>query len=113
MFYENKIRYYKHVDHCSGRPRFVYCFQNKNMEMYDKYLNHKKDFPSDIKDGSMFTTSCVLMFDFHPKLNMSLIISLRSIRQSEKGLKHISIPENLREYMLNIEIILVIKLSSY
>ena len=90
MFYENKKAYYKHVDHCSGRPGFIYCFQNENMEMYEKNLNYKKDFSftvtgnsetttgyiSDIEGSSMFPTSYVLMFNFHPKLNMSPIISL-------------------------------------
>ena len=53
----------------------------------------------DIEGGSMFATSYVLMFNFHPKLNMSPIISLRSFGQSEKELKHISISENFHEYI--------------
>ena len=78
------------------------------METYEKYLKHKKGFPftvtgdlettngymSDIEGASMFSISCVSMFNFHPKLSMSPIIFLRSFRQSENELEHISIPEN-------------------
>ena len=113
MFYKHKKAYYKHVDHCSGKRGFIYCFQNENMETYEKYLKHKKDFPFivtgnfetttgyifDIEGGSMFATSYVLMFNFHPRFNMSPIISLRSFVQNEKELKHISIPENFHEYI--------------
>ena len=74
------------------RPGFIYCFQNESLETYEKYLQRKKYFPftvvgdletttgyiSEIEGGSIFATSYWLMFNFHPKLNMTPITGLRS-----------------------------------
>ena len=46
----------------------------------------------------MFATSYVL-FNFHPKLNMTPIICLRSFGQSENELKHITIPEKFCKHI--------------
>ena len=72
-----------------------------------KITYKKKDFPftvlgdletttgyiSEVEGGSVFATSCCLMFNFHPKLNMTPITYLRSFGQTEKELKFITIPE--------------------
>ena len=46
-----------------------------------------------IEGGSMFATSYCLMFNFHPKLKMTPVTSLRSFGQNENELKHVTIPE--------------------
>ena len=108
-FFEYKKAFDEQVTHCSGRPGFIYCFQNENMETYEEYLKPKKDFPftvtrdsentkgyiPEIEGGSMFATFYVLMFNFHPKLNMTPNIYLRSFGQSENEVKHITISEKL------------------
>ena len=91
----------------------MYTFQDDRLETYENYLKHKKDFPftvvgdletttryiSEIDGGSMFATSCCLIFNFHPKLKMTPITCLRSFGQSEEELKHISIPEKFWPYI--------------
>ena len=82
-------------------PGFIYTFQEEDVESYENYLKHKKDFPftvsgdlettteyiSETASGSMFTTSYCLMFNFHPKLEITLITCLRSFGQNEQELK--------------------------
>ena len=82
FLYNRKFK--KHVQHCTGRPGFVCCFQNESLEIYKNYPKHKKDFPitktgdletttgyiSEIEGGFMFATSCCFMFNFNLKLQM-------------------------------------------
>ena len=98
----------KHIKHCFGRPGFVYTFQDENLECYENYIKHKKDFPftvvgdletttgyiSEIEGGSMFASSYCLMFNFHPKLKMTPITCLRSFGQNEEELKNIPYQKN-------------------
>ena len=79
-------------------------FQEEDVECYDNYLKHKKDLPftvvedletttgciSEIEGGSMFAKSYCLMFNFHPKLEMTPITCLRSSCQNEQELKFIT-----------------------
>ena len=103
-----------------GCPRFIYCFQNKSRETYEKYLKHKKDFPftvvsgletmvylyiSEIERGSMFATSCCLMFNFHSKLNMLPVNCLHSFGQTEEELKFMKITEKFYRYIDNDDLI--------
>ena len=41
----------------------------------------------------MFATSYCLMFNFHPKLEMTPVMCLRSFGQNENELKHVTILE--------------------
>ena len=52
MFLRYQTKFNRNVKHCSGRPGFVYCFQNEDLETYENYLKHKRDFP--------FTVTCDL-----------------------------------------------------
>ena len=79
-----KRKFEKHVQHCTGRLGFVYCFQNESLETNENYLKHKKDFLftvtgdletatgyiSEIEGGFTFATSCCFMFNFNLKLQM-------------------------------------------
>ena len=47
---------------------------------------------AEIEGGSMFATSYCLTFNFHPKLEMTLITCLRSFGKNEDELKFITIP---------------------
>lgn len=107
MFFRYKRKFNKHIKHCSGCPGFIYSFQNEDIECYENYLKHKKDFPftvvgdletitgyiSEIEGGSMFAISYCLIFNFHPKLDMTPITCLRSFGQNEKELKFITISQ--------------------
>ena len=107
VLFRYKSKFNKHIKWCTGRPGFIYCFQNDSLETYEKYLRHKKDFlftvagdlekttgyKSKKEGGSMFPTSYCLMFNFHPKLNMTPITYVRSFGQTEEELKFITIPE--------------------
>ena len=44
IFFRYLRKYKRHVAHCSGLPGFVHCFQYDNIESYENYLKHKKDF---------------------------------------------------------------------
>ena len=96
MFFRYKNKFIRHVKHCSGRPGFIYTFQEEEVECYENYLKHKKDFPftvvgdletttgyiSEIEGESMFVTSYFLMFNFHPKIEMTPFTCLRSFGQN-------------------------------
>ena len=47
----------------------------------------------EIEGGSVFVTSYCLMFNFHPKLEMTPVMCLRSFGQNENELKHVSVLE--------------------
>ena len=112
-FYKQGKKYHRHIKQCTGRPGFIYMFQDDQIESYENYLKLKRDFPftvvgdleitssyiSEIEGGSMFATSFSLMFNFHPKLNITPITCLRSFGQTEEELKHISIPEEFWSYI--------------
>ena len=113
IFFWYLTKYKKHVAHCSGCLGFLYCFQDYNIESYKNYLKHKKKFPftvvddletttgyiSEVEGGPMFAIPYCLMFNFHPKLNMRPITCLRSLGQTEKELKFITIFGNFWQYI--------------
>ena len=113
MFFRYKNKFIRHVEHCSGRPGFIYTFQEEEVECYENYLKHKKYFPftvvgdletttgyiSEIEGESMFVTSYFLMFNFHPNIEMTPFTCLRSFGQNEKGLKFITLPEKSYPYI--------------
>ena len=113
-----KSKFKKHIKCCTGRPGFIYCFQNESLETYEKYLKHK-DFSftivgdleattgyiSEIEGGSMFATFYCLMFNFHSELNMIPITCLRSLGQTEEEFKFITIPEKFYRSIDNDDLI--------
>ena len=44
MFFRYRKKFLKHVKHCSGPPGFIYSFQDGDVECYENYLRHTKDF---------------------------------------------------------------------
>ena len=113
VFFRYWKKFNKHIKHCSGRPSFVYTFQDENLECCENYIKHKKDFSfavvgdletttgyiSGIEGGSVFATSYCLMLNFHPKLKMTPITCLSSFGQNEEELKNITIPEKCWPYI--------------
>ena len=113
MFFRYKNKFITLVKHCSGRPGFIYTFQDENVECYENCLKHKKYFPFTVvgdletttgyiyetEGGSMFATSYCLMFNFHSKLEMTPITCLRSFGQNEQELKFITVPEKFYPYI--------------
>ena len=55
-FIRYKHKYIKHIKHCSGRPGFICCFQDDEIESYENYIKHKKDFPVTVV-GDLETTT--------------------------------------------------------
>ena len=53
----------------------------------------------EIEGGSMFLTSYCLMFNFHPKLEMTPVTCLGSFGRNENDLKHATILENNFSYI--------------
>ena len=116
-FFRYKHRYTKHIKHCSGRPGFIYCFQDDVIESYENYFKHKKDFPftvvgdlesttgyiSELEGGSTFATSYCIMFSFHPLLEMTPVVRSRSFGQNEKELKFVTIPEDYFQYIDTVD----------
>ena len=92
-FFRYKHRYTKHIKYCSGRPGFIYCFQDDVIESYENYFKHKKDFPftvvgdlesttgyiSELEGGSIFATSYCIMFSFHPLLEMTPVVRSKKL----------------------------------
>ena len=113
MFFRYKNKFSRHIKHCFGCPGFIYTFQDKDAECYENCLKHKKGFPftvvgdfetttgyiSEIEGGSMFAMSYCLMFNFHPKLEMTPITCLRSFGQNEQALKFMTVAEKFYPYI--------------
>ena len=92
MFFRYKNKSIIYVKFCSGRPGFIYTFQDEDVECYGNCLKHKKSFSfivvgnletttgyiSEIESGSMFATSYSLMLNSYPTLEMTPITCLRS-----------------------------------
>ena len=51
IFFRYKGNFLKHIKHCSGRPGFVYAFQNDQVGCCEKYLKFIKDFPFTVVGG--------------------------------------------------------------
>ena len=112
-FFRYKHKFTKHIKHCSGRPGFIYCFQDDGIKSYENYIKHKKDFSftvvgdlettkgyiSELEGGSMFATSSCILFNFHPFLEMTPVVCSRSFSQNEKELKFVTIPQDYIQYI--------------
>ena len=70
-----------------GCPRFIYCFQNKSRETYEKYLKHKKDFPFTVVSG------------------LETVNFLHSFGQTEEELKFMKITKKFYRYIDNDNLI--------
>ena len=113
MFSRYKNKFFKHIKHCSECPGFIYSFQDEDVECYENYLKHKKEFPFtvvgdleittgyilEIGRGSMFATFYCLMFSFHPRLEMTLMTCLRSFGQNERELRFIPVSKKFYSYI--------------
>ena len=113
VFFRYKSKFNKHLKYCSGRPGFIYTFQDDRIESYKNYIKHKKDFPftvigdletttgyiSEIEGGSMFATSYCIMFNFHPLLEMPLIVCSHSFGKIEKELVFVTVPDKYFQYI--------------
>ena len=53
----------------------------------------------EIEGGSMFMASYCLIFNFHPKLEMTPLTCFRSFRQNNLELKFITVPEKFYPYI--------------
>ena len=63
-------------------------------------LETTRGYISEVKGGSMFVASCCLMFNFHPKLDMTPISCLKSLGQNEKELQFITIPQKSSQFKM-------------
>ena len=100
----------KHIECCSRIPGIVYNFNNKNLISFEDNIIYKGDLPLVTYMGfettattdncfnpeqtKMFAVSCVIVFVFHPKLNLDRVIAQRSFGNSIKKLTTI-------DYLIN------------
>ena len=97
-FFRYRYKYTKHIKHCSGRPGFIYCFQDAEIESYENYIKQKgfsftvvghlettTGYISELEGGSMFATSYCIIFNFHPLLEIAPVVCSKSFGQNGKA----------------------------
>ena len=97
-YYSRKNVREKHLQHCTGRPRFVYNFNTRSLLTFEENLKYKTDIaltaytdfettaPTDDcldpEKRRIFAVSYAIIFAFHPKLSIDRIIIERSFGHS-------------------------------
>ena len=97
-YYWRKNKFDRHIENCTGRPGFVYNFNTQNLLTFEENLKFKRDIPltvyidfettaptDDCLDPETRKTnavSYVILFAFHPKLEMKRTIFERSFGHS-------------------------------
>ena len=89
-YYSQKERFDRHIKNCTGRPGFVYNFNIQNLLTFEENLKFKRDIPLKIyidfetttptdncldpETKKMNAVSYMIIFAFHPELEMKRII---------------------------------------
>ena len=97
-FFCRKERFEKHLERCNGKPGFVYNFDTQNVFTFEENLKLKHDIPLtayidfettaptdkmlDPESCKMKAVSYVIIFAFHPQLELKRIIIERSFGHS-------------------------------
>ena len=97
-YYGRKNVWEKHLQHCTGRPGFVYNFNTRRLLTFEENLKYKTDIPLtayidfettaptddclDPENKRMFVVSYAIIFAFHPELSLDCIIIQRSFGHS-------------------------------
>ena len=97
-YYSRKDKFDRHVENCTGKPGYVYNFNIQNLLTFEENLKFKRDVPLTIyidfetttptddcldpETRKMNAVSYVIIFAFHPELEMKRIIIERSFGHS-------------------------------
>ena len=93
------IKYDHHIDSCTDKPGYTYNFNTKSLITFEENLKYKSDIPLtayidfetttptddclDPENAKMFGVSYVIIFTFHPELEIDKVIIERSFGHSE------------------------------
>ena len=97
-YYARKNKFDRHIENCSGKPGYVYNFNIQSLLTFEENLKFKRDIPIsayidfeatapaddrlDQETKKMNAVLYVIIFDFHPDLDMKPIIIERSFGHS-------------------------------
>ena len=98
-YYGRKDKYDRHLDSCTGKPGYIYNFNTQSLITFEENLKHKSDIPLtayidfettaliddclDPENAKMFAVSYLIIFTFHPKLEIDKVIIESSFGHSE------------------------------
>ena len=98
-YYGRKDKYDRHLDSCTGKPGYIYNFNTQSLITFEENLKYKSDIPLtayidfettaltdnclDPENAKMFVVSYVIIFTFHPELEIDKVIIERSFGHSE------------------------------
>ena len=115
-YYGRKDKYDCHVENCAGRPGYVYNFNTQSLLTFEENLKYKGDIPLvayiyfkttaptddclDPENRKMFAVFYVIIFAFHPDLDIDCIIIERSFGHSREKLTSLNY---LRRQQLNFK----------
>ena len=101
-YYGRKDKFNRHLDCCTGRPGYDYNFNTQSLVTFEENLKYKEDVALtayiyfkitvstdkclDPESKKMFVVSYVIIFGFHPELNIDRVIIERSFGCSEHSL---------------------------
>ena len=97
-YYRRKGKFDRHIENCTGKPGYVYNFNIQNILTFEENLKFKRDIPLtayidfettaptddclDPESKKMNAVSYVIIFAFHPDLDLKRVIIERSFGHS-------------------------------
>ena len=98
-YYRRKDKYDRHLGSCTGKLGYIYNFNTQSLIISEENLRYKSDIPLtayidfettaltddclDPENAKMFAISYVIIFTFHPELQIDKAIIERSFGDSE------------------------------
>ena len=98
-YYERKDKYHRHLDSCTGTPGQIYSFNTQSLITFEERLKYKSDIPLtayinfeetaatvnclDPENVEMLVVSYVIIFKFHPELEIDKVMIEHSFGHSE------------------------------
>ena len=98
-YYGRKDKYDRHLGSCAGKPGYIYNFNTQSLITFEGNLKYKSDIPLstyidfettaptddclDLENAKMFAVSYLIIFTFHPELEIDKVITERSFGHSE------------------------------
>ena len=105
-YYTRKDKFDRHFENCTGQPGYVSNFNTQNLLTLEENLKYKGDIPLatyidfettaptdkclEPKNRKTFVVSYVIIFAFHPDLNIDCVIIERSFAHSREKLTSLS-----------------------
>ena len=130
-YYGRKDKFERHMENCTGRPGYVYNFNTQSLLTFEENLKFKCDIPMTAyidfettaptddclgpESKKMFPVSYVIIFAFHPELQLDCVIIERSFGHSQMRFcslnyltseqlkfKDVTMLKQLRDYALSV-----------